>query len=869
MENIRLLVVMLTMFTPQHMRLWIMTTLRQVNIIFTSLIIVPVVWLTFTLIYKFSFLFTGSHKDSFDVTGKDENGHDAANMYKQSDSRKCSSCDPSSDVLHYIVVTRFRVANLCCAGEEKIVRSVLEGVVGVEHVSVNVIGRYVIVKHCTVFCCAPSNKIVDMLNAKHLGVSIQEVAGASDEAQEQISVPHAAHMILTCLLFIVGLVLHFFPSRSAASMGVYIASVAVGMVPILYACYVAVVRRVLDIHILMVIAVAGALAAAEYFDASLLVALFIMAEFIESVVMLNVRRAVQASSVTVAKDAYLASGMMVKVVDLKVDDVLSVRAGEMILGDGVVCKGEGSVDESALTGECVPIRKTLGSVVLSGTVVQNGYMEIRLTADTAHSTLSKLNQAVQDVQAEQGEYAKIVDRFAVYWTPCVLVGAFLFIVIGGAVSKEWYVYMYRGFVLLVLACPCAILLAAPVPSVCAIVTAAKHGVLIRGSSVIERMGLVDVVALDKTGTLTKGFFKVNERLLMAEDPSSFDPIELAAAIEQKSTHPLASAVVAEFTGCVADMAESGGAMPAVRKIVVVDGIGVSGWVEVEGDWKFVFVGNEKLLYEHGGKVRTSPKQQQMMKDFNECSRGRVVLLVAVDDSLELMLSLSDEVRAEAPAFVRRLSEMRMEVSMITGDHELVARDVCIQVGIKDSQCFSRLLPSEKLDWVNHAQNPSSLTSNGGSMWLALKSLALCGKGDQQQRSVLMVGDGINDSTALTASDVGVAMGAGGSAMAVASADVILMTDNLFLLPPAIKLCQLARHTIQEGFIFAIAVKIMAIILAIMGRLEFWHAIIIDLGSLVVVVLNGSKPLYATRWFTEKDVTRGADRVGSFGGVEMV
>jgi Cd2+/Zn2+-exporting ATPase len=552
----------------------------------------------------------------------------------------------------------------------------------------------------------------------------------------------------------------------------------------------------------------------------------------------------------------------------------------MVLGDGVVVKGEGVVDESALTGESEPVHKKVGSAMLSGTVVQNGYMEVRLTTNTAGSTLSRLNQAVLEVQADRGEYARLVDQFSLYWTPGVLLTAFLFIVIGGGITKDWHLYLYRGLVLLVLACPCAIVIAAPIPAVCAISSAAKHGVLIRGSSVIERMGRVNAVALDKTGTLTKGFFKVNERIRLSEAVPTFDPLQLAAAIEQKSTHPLANAVVAEFCGCIAEAADSI-VMPSVRKIAVVDGMGVTGWVNVGGDWKQVSIGNEKLLQAQGGKVALTATQQQKLDAFVARSVGGVTLLVVVDDQLEMALSLSDEVRADAGAFVSTLRGMNLTVSMITGDHGAVARSVSRQVGIREEDCFSRLLPSDKLAWVQDKQNPQRHKKNSTSEGLgtynglsgseeAVRDIELAEpfiSADDpvdwdssavvpKAQRVLMVGDGINDSTALTAASVGVAMGAGGSAMAVNSADVVLMTDNLHLIPSSIKLCQMARRTIIEGFVFAIVVKITAIVLAILGRLAFWQAIIIDIGSLVVVVINGTKPLYATGLFKQRKVEGG-------------
>eukprot|EP01034_Spumella_vulgaris_P026033 gene26033-32560_t len=751
----------------------------------------------------------------------------------------CAACDPNSQIPHVVQVTRFRVTNLCCAGEEKIIRAVLQDFVGIESVAVNVIGRYAVVKHCTVVCCSPSEKIVEALNLKHLGVSIQEAAGSDEEEVEEMDVARIAHVVTVGLLFAIGLVFSFINSLKTASDGVYLASIALGILPILHASYVTIVRQTIDIHILILIAIVGAVAAGEYFDGSLVVTLFIASELVESIVMQRVREAVKTSTGKLNKGAFLLSGKTVKVEDLKCGDLLAVRAGEMVLGDGVIVKGEGVLDESALTGESVPIAKRVGDKVLSGTVVQNGYMEVELTVDYLNCTMTKLNQEVADVQADRGEYARIVDVFSVYWTPLVIFATLVLVLVGGGVTGDWRKYVYQGLILLILACPCPIVIAAPIPSVCCIGAAAKHGILIRGSSVIERLGKVDTIALDKTGTLTKGFFKVGERLLLSEpneQQGGYDVMQLAAAIEQKSTHPLANAVVAEYCGCIADMDENDLQMPRVRKIAVQDGVGVSGWVEVEGDWKYVAVGNERLLKANGGKVVLSDRQSELYKDFLLRSGGYVQLIVVVDNAIEMVLSLSDEVRSESVGFVERVQRMGMDVSMLTGDQEQVARNICSTVGIPSDQCFFRLMPSEKLAWIQKAQEQQA-------------GKTICGF-ERAGKNVLMVGDGINDSVALTAASVGVAMGAGGSAMAVASADVILMTDNLMLIPDAIALCKLARVIMMQNFSFAIAVKIVAIILALMGRLQFWEAILVDVGTLFVVVANGTRPLSAGKKFNQ-------------------
>ena len=753
-----------------------------------------------------------------------------------SDCTVCDACDGQSSIPHESKVSRFRVANLCCAGEEKIIMSCLNGVLGIESVAVNIIGRYVIVKHCPVPCCAPGVKILDLLNSKHLGASIQEADGSSQDSEEQYDWIRIAHVLVVLLLFIIGLIFQFL-SLGVEYVGLYLASTSLGVLPILYSAYLAIRRKAVDIHILMTIAVAGAIGGKEYFDANLVVVLLISAGLIESIAMMQVRMLISSSSASMAKEAYLSNGKKMKVEDLRVGHILAVRAGEMIMGDGVVIKGEGVVDESALTGESVPITKKLGAKVLSGTVVQNGFMEVELTSDFLDSTMSRLNQEVSDVQADKGEYAKLVDQFAVYWTPGVIVGTLIFVVVGGAVTNRWIDFAYRGLVLLVLACPCAIVISAPIPSVCSIAIAAKYGVLIRGSSVVERISTVNTLALDKTGTLTKGFFKVGNQLDLSDDPDrSFNPMELAAAIEQKSTHPLANAIVAAHCGCVADMVENDIQLPNVRKVVVTDGVGVSGWAESEPDsWQHVAIGNERLFKSNGGKVHVSPRQELLLTSFSKASHGKVVLMVAVDDELQLIMSLSDELRPEAASFVEAMKDMNMSVSMLTGDQEEVAADVCKQVGISATECHPRLLPRQKYEWIEERQTRVSGARN---------------RTTRRLDKVIMVGDGINDSTALSAAAVGVAMGAGGSAMAVASADVILMTDDLMLIPATIDLCHSAYHLVIQNFVFSIAVKVVAIVLALMGRLLFWEAVLVDIGTLLAVLANGIRPLFKSSFATK-------------------
>ena len=492
---------------------------------------------------------------------------------------------------------------------------------------------------------------------------------------------------------------------------------------------------------------------------------------------------------------------------------------------------------------------------------------------------------MSDVQADKGNYAALVDTFAQYWTPGVLIGSMLYVIIGGAVTNDWHHHFLRGLTLLVLACPCAIVLAAPIPTSSAIARAAKSGVLIKGSSVIEAMAKVDIVALDKTGTLTKGFFKVDEQVLLDDDFSEdnaqrdFNPLQLAAAVEAKSTHPLAHAVVAECLGCIdeADTAAADSAatalatttgkapagdsdpLPPVKKILVLPGVGVSGWVMVDHDWKFVVVGNERILRANGGNSVPTPEQTRRINDATSaCGGSRAILLVAVDDELVLLLALSDELREESAEAVRDLQNMDIDVHMLTGDQSVAALDVCRRVGIPKNQCMSRLLPLQKQQWVQIQQRGTTATLDLENNTLVesfhipndanVSSFAYTSLPSPAESPTLtphvvcMVGDGVNDGAALAAANVGIAMGAGGSAIAVTAAHCVLMTDNIMLLPGAFAMCREVRSIIIQNCVFALVIKLVAICLALSDMLHIWQAVVIDMGSLLVVVANGSRVL---------------------------
>ena len=379
----------------------------------------------------------------------------------------------------------------------------------------------------------------------------------------------------------------------------------------------------------------------------------------------------------------------------------------------------------------------------------------------------------------------------------------------------------------------------------------------------------------------------------------------AAALEQKSTHPLANAVVSDYCGCIGEMEEMMLSLPQTKQLKILEGIGIEGWVQNPDDhheWKPVVIGNERLFKPYGGKLSLTQKQQKQIEaNSNRHRQGNVILFILVEDELKVMISLSDTLRPETKDFIHYLrEEMLLLVTMLTGDHPDVASKICQECNIPLDSCYARLLPEEKLQYIQYSQ--SYYQDHPGSLlWMQLSqhgdSVSERNPVQTQQRTVsdekgavelvigdeenflqqelisqkeqfeskfgnrvisdplarkhhiLMIGDGINDSIALAASTIGVAMGSGGTAMAVSAADVVLMTDNLLLVPFALSLSRYATRTIIENGVFAIAVKIVAVILAIIGLLELWQAVLIDIGSLLVVIINGMKVLrYPNKYF---------------------
>lgn len=682
--------------------------------------------------------------------------------------------------------TMIDVLGICCPAEVPLVKKILDPVPGVREVSVNVTSKIVTVHHDSV-AVSPA-KLVRLLNDAQLEASLH-IRGEWKAAHKWPT----PYTIASGVLVTIAMLHYVFGPLKWVALG----AVAVGLPPIVMKSFQSLRRFVLDINILMLIAVAGSIALGDYVEAGLIVFLFTLADWLESRSTDKARMAISSVANLAPQNAVLAdTGARIAVSEVKVGTRLSVKAGESIPIDGVVVSGGSSVDESSLTGESFPVEKEVGASVWAGTINLTGYLCTETTALAEDSAVARMVRLVEDAQAQRSHMDQLVETFAKYYTPTVVVTAFAIAIIPVILhSHHVRHWLYLALVLLVVACPCALVISTPVTTTCAIAQAARTGLVVKGGKYLEALGRIKVVAMDKTGTLTEGCFQVVEVQAFNESADLQKLLHWVSSIESKASHPIASAVV--------EYAKSHGAEPngQVDDFKTLVGEGVSGIV----DGHEMVIGNDRLAdrlhWKEGGSSESSVVD-------NWKSQGLTVCWVGVDGKLELVLSAGDQLREEAAEAVREMKDLGLHIAMLTGDSLATANAVNRKLG--QVEVHARLLPEDKVEVLKK-----------------LKKIGLTG----------MVGDGINDAPALAAADVGIAMGVAGTAIAMETADIALMKNDLRKLASAIKLGRLSRRKILQNIFLSFATKILVIVLAVVGFASLWGAVLADVGTCLIVIFN--------------------------------
>ncbi len=582
----------------------------------------------------------------------------------------------------------------------------------------------------------------------------------------------------------------------------YAASVVLAGTQTARRAWTSLVARRLDIHVLMMVAVAGAIALGDWAEGASVVFLFALAQVLESRAMERARGAIRALMDLAPAEALVrrdGSERTIPIDSVTVGDIVVVRPGEKIPLDGQVHAGESHVNQAPITGESVPVYKSPGAEVFGGAINGRGVLDVQVTRLRRDSTLARIIHLVERAQAQRAPSQTFVDRFARVYTPIVLVLAVAIAVVpplllGGA----WSAWIYRSLVLLVISCPCALVISTPVSIVSALAAAARKGVLIKGGARLERLAGVRCVAFDKTGTLTKGRLTVTDIVpLNGAQPAEI--LALAASIESHSEHPIGRAIVERA-------AADGVTLTRVDGVEALPGLGAQGQLAA----RMVVVGSLRLIEQRG---LSGPDVERATTAL--AARGQSTVVVAADGQAIGVIGVADEAREGAEDTVEMLGRHGIEhVVLLTGDHELAARALAARVGISDYR--AALLPDQKLAAVE------SLRARYGAL--------------------AMVGDGVNDAPALAAADVGIAMGAAGTDAALETADVALMADELAKIPYALRLSRATVRNIRMNVGFSLALKAAFLILALTGHATLWMAVLADMGASLIVIGNALRLL---------------------------
>ncbi|MFW5698150.1 MAG: heavy metal translocating P-type ATPase, partial [Fimbriimonadaceae bacterium] len=569
-------------------------------------------------------------------------------------------------------------------------------------------------------------------------------------------------------------------------------------IPVLRKGFASIRTLSLNINFLMSLAVVGALFIGEWAEAAIVIVLFALAEVIEGASLDRARNAVRNLMQIAPNSATVKRGLMWT--DVPADEVAEgetvlVRPGERFPFDGKVIAGNSAVDQAPITGESVPVEKAEGDPVYAGTVNGNGALEFTITGAAGHTTLDRIVATVQEAQTKRAPTQRFVDKFAAYYTPIVVALAFLFAVVpplffGG----EWMRWVYEALVLLVIACPCALVISTPVTVVTGLTAAARAGILIKGGMYLEQGREITTVAFDKTGTLTEGKPKLVEIVPM---PGQDEPevLRLAASLESLSEHPIAQAIVKAYEGET---------LP-VEGFEAVTGGGALGTIHGER----YLVGNPRFVAE---ALAISSDAEQALAKLQQ--KGQTAVVLADSKEVIAVLGVADVVRQDSARAIKELQELGVSTVLLTGDNARTAKAIASATGVEDFR--AEMLPEQKLEFIEELAD--------------------------RKRRVAMVGDGINDAPALARADIGFAMGAAGTDAAIETADIALMQDSLLKLPQFIRLSRRTMTILAQNIALAIGIKVVFFTLALTGHATLWMAILADMGGSLLVVFNGLRLL---------------------------
>lgn len=708
---------------------------------------------------------------------------------------------------------KIHVPAMDCATEKEVITKRLAKVSGIARLDFNLIERVLIVDHRG--DVAVRDEVMAALRDIEMEPRLLEPASSTAAVIREASLPAAPsaakrEALLLALSGVSALgaeIIAWLTGRESGSVVIGLAALSLLAAGprTLRKGLVAARTLTLNINLLMVIAVVGAIAIGQWPEAAMVTFLFAVAELIEARSTDRARDAIRSLLVLAPELTRVRRGggwAEVETAAVQVGEVIAVRPGERVPLDGAVAEGATSVDQAPITGESLPVDKRPGDAVFAGSVNQQGLIEVKVTAASGDTTLARIARAIREAQSRQAPTQRFVDRFARWYTPLVVLLALGLAIVPPLVFAEpLRPWLYQALVLLVIACPCALVISTPVTVVSGLAAAARRGLLVKGGVYLEQAHRLRVLALDKTGTLTEGKPRLTD-VIPFGGMSAHELLARAASLEAMSTHPLARAVTAAFPG---------ERLP-VSAVRAFEGKGLEGVLRGETGAEKLAIGSHRFAEERGA---CSPEVEAALAHLER--EGKSVMVVwRGDEAAEPIgvLGVADTVRATSVEAVRRLHQRGVRLMMLTGDNPTTAAAVARQVGI--DEVSAELMPEDKLARID----------------------ALVREG----LVVGMVGDGVNDAPALARASIGFAMGAAGSDTALETADVALMADDLRGVPALFDLSRQTARTLRVNIAFAIAVKAVFFGLSLFGLATLWMAVFADMGASLIVAGNGLRIL---------------------------
>ncbi|KAF1891203.1 hypothetical protein Lal_00001344 [Lupinus albus] len=701
--------------------------------------------------------------------------------------------------------SKFEVLGLCCATEAELIERILKPLNGVNDISVTVPTRTVTVTYNVLFIS--ESQIVDVLNSARLEASLK----LQGETNTENKWPDLATLLCGLLL-----VLSFFKYFCQPLEFLALGSVAIGSPKVVFRTIASIKALSLNINILVLIAVCVTVALQDFLEAGVIIFLFSISQWLETRATHKAVVAMSSLTSMAPQKAVIAeTGDRIDVNDVKINTILAVKAGDAIPLDGVVVDGKCEVDEKMLTGESFPVTKELDSIVWAGTINLNGYISVKTTVLAADTVVARMSKLVEEAQSRKSRAQRIIDNFAKYYIPVVVLISASIAVVPAALGvpdiKRWF---QLATVVLLSGCPCALILSTPVAIFCALTKAATSGLLLKGGDYLETLSGVKTVAFDKTGTITRGEFTVTDFCAVVDDIN----IEtlLVSSIESKSSHPMAASLV-EY-----GMLHSIKPIPEnVENFQNFPGEGIYGKIDGED----IYIGNRRV----GSRAGC---ERDPVSQFQEERNGYIYCR----STLIGVFSLADTCRSGALEAIEELKSLGVRSVMLTGDSTQAANYVQSQLNHALDVVHAELLPEEK---------------------------AMIVKNFKKDGLTAMVGDGINDAPALATADIGISMGIAGSALAIETGNAILMSNDIRKIPEAIQLARKTTRKLIENVIISISTKIAILVLAIAGYPIVWLAVLTDVGTCLLVILNSMLLLQEKPKYDEGQSRNRSPKYGTF------